>query len=91
MLSTVDSAPLVKLWRWNKPTLVIPCRVMLSNNAMLVRDLGRGDLTTEDTVIERIEIYETRWSGLLRIVNYVWTAHRKPQKSFWNFYDYLCR
>ncbi len=51
----------------NKPTLVIPVPRHAEQyvNAMLVRDLGRGDLTTEDTVIERIkEIYETdAWSG----------------------------
>ncbi len=51
----------------NKPTLVIPVPRHAEQyvNAMLVRDLGRGDLTTENAVIERIkELYETdAWSG----------------------------
>ena len=51
----------------NKPTLVIPVPRHAEQyvNAMLVRDLGRGDLTTENTVIERLkELYETdAWSG----------------------------
>lgn len=51
----------------NKPTLVIPVPRHAEQyvNAMLVRDSGRGDLTTEFTVIERLkELYETdAWSG----------------------------
>lgn len=51
----------------NKPTLVIPVPRHAEQyvNAMLVKDMGRGDVVTETTVIERLkELYEAgKWTG----------------------------
>lgn len=57
----------------NKPTLVIPVPYHAEQyvNAMLVKDLGRGDMVTAETAIVRLkEIYETNtWSGFAPLAN----------------------